>query len=262
MFSGRRSSAVSLTALAAAIAAMLAGCAAEPVVAAPDTTAASAMSPSATSPSPVSSTPATTASSTATSSTLASPAPSTHERVVTLGDSIMSGFGLSASEAWPRLLAERAHLSVINLACPGMGFVVQGDCGTPYAGLVPAVAALQPDLLIVESSSNDFWQDGDEIRYDTADTLESLHAAAPDARIVGLSTIWNDDPEVPDDTAVTSDALRDAVEAVGGTYIDIGQPLAGHPEWMQSDDVHPTAHGQKAIEQSVMSVLQSAGVLP
>jgi acyl-CoA thioesterase-1 len=113
----------------------------------------------------------------------------------------------------------------------------------------------------VQSSSNDFWQDADDIRTDTDDTVNQLRDAAPDARIVGLSTIWNDDPAVPDDTATTSDALRDAVDSVGGTFIDIGQPLVGHPEWMQDDDVHPTARGERAIEQTVFSALEDAGVL-
>ncbi|MDQ1083998.1 MULTISPECIES: SGNH/GDSL hydrolase family protein [Microbacterium] len=245
MISRHRASSVSLTVLAASAVALLSGCAADPVAPATAPTptfAAPMLAASAPSAPPVSS--------------------SATERVVTLGDSLMSGFGLSPRDAWPLLLAERAHISLTNLACPGMGFVVQGDCGTPYAGLVPAIAALQPDVLIVQSSSNDFWEDPDEIRYSTADTVDSLHAAAPGARIVALSTIWNDDPQVPDDTAVTSEALRDAVQAIGGTYIDLRQPLAGHPEWMQDDDVHPTARGQRAIEQTVMSALQEAGVLP
>ncbi len=247
MFSGRGAPAVSLAALSAAVVVLLAGCAGEPVTAVTTVSATPQFAPArlAASPSPVPSSSAT---------------PS--ERVVTLGDSVMSGFGLTARDAWPRLLAQRTHLSLVNLACPGMGFVVEGDCGTPYAGLVPAVAALQPDLIVVESSSNDFWQDADEIRFETADTVQRLHDAAPDALIVGLSTIWSDDPDVPDDTAVTSDALRDAVETVGGTYIDIGQPLVGHPEWMQSDDVHPTAGGQRAIEEAVASALRDASVLP
>lgn len=238
---GRRIRVAALTALSAGVLATLVGCASDlPQPAAAPTFAAPILeaSPSASSTS------------------------STPLRVVTLGDSLMSGFGLEPQQAWPTLLAGRAHVWLTNLACPGMGFVVQGDCGTTYAGLMPAVAALQPQLLIVESSSNDFWEDEDEIRTDTADTVDQLRAAAPDARIVGLSTIWNDDPEVPGDTKVTSDALKDAVDKVGGTFIDVGQPLAGHPEWMQEDDVHPTPRGQRAIEQTVMSALQDADVLP
>ncbi|MFS0794090.1 SGNH/GDSL hydrolase family protein [Microbacterium sp. 1P10AE] len=182
-------------------------------------------------------------------------------RIVTLGDSLMAGSGLERDEAWPQLLAQRDDVSVTNLACGGMGFVVSGECGTSYAGFSPAIAALQPELILVQSSSNDFWQDADDIRTDTNDTVNQLRDAAPDARIVGLSTIWNDDPAVPDDTATTSDALRDAVDSVGGTFIDIGQPLVGHPEWMQDDDVHPTARGERAIEQTVFSALEDAGVL-
>jgi len=236
---GRRAIVAALTALSAGVIATLPGCAAAVPSALP-TFAFPAIEPSAS----------------------ASATPSEPLRVVTLGDSLMSGFGLPPQQAWPMLLASRAHVSLTNLACPGMGFVVQGDCGTPYAGLVPAVAALQPELLVVESSSNDFWEDEDQLRVDTADTVDQLHSAAPDARIVGLSTIWNDDAEVPGDTKVTSDALKDAVESVGGTFVDVGQPLAGHPEWMQDDEVHPTPRGQRAIEQTVMSALQDAGVLP
>lgn len=202
-----------------------------------------------------------TPSSTPDADTVAAPL-SAPLRVVTLGDSLMAGSGLERDEAWPALLAQRDDLSITNLACGGMGFVVSGECGTSYAGFSPAVAALQPEVILVQSSSNDFWQDPDEIRADTDDTVTQLRDAAPDARIVGLSTIWNDEPEVPDDTATTSDALRSAVDSVGGMFVDVGQPLSGHPEWMQDDDVHPTAEGQQAIEQSVMTALQGAGVLP
>lgn len=238
---GRRIRGASMVALSAGVIAMVAGCASDPSQPATVPTFAAPVLEATPSP---------------------SPSPGTPLRVVTLGDSLMSGFGLEPQQAWPTLLAGRAHLWLTNLACPGMGFVVQGDCGTTYAGLVPAVAALQPQLLIVESSSNDFWEDEDEIRADTEDTVHQLRSAAPDARIIGLSTIWNDDPDVPGDTTVTSDALKNAVEKVGGSFIDVGQPLAGHPEWMQEDDVHPTPRGQRAIEQTVMSALQDADVLP
>lgn len=239
MTPARRRSAAPVAALLAGLVVTLAACAPEPAAPQPELTFG-VVSPAAA--------PATTAP----------PRP----RVVTVGDSLMSGAGLSIGEAWPDLMASRAHLALTNLACGGMGFVVEGECGTAYSGFAPAVAALQPDLLIVESSSNDFWQDPDEIRADTAATIEELHQAVPTARIVGLSTIWNDESDIPDDNAVTSDALRDAIDAVGGTHIDVGQPLLGHPEWLQDDDVHPTARGQKAIEQTIVSALQDADILP
>ena len=182
--------------------------------------------------------------------------------MVTVGDSLMSGLGLDLRDAWPVLLAGRAHLSLTNLACAGMGFVVSGGCGTPYEGFSPALAALQPQVIIVESSSNDFGQDPDDIHAETLTTVEQMHEAVPGALLVGLSTIWDDDDDMPEEVATTSEALRDALDVVGGVYVDVGQPLAGHPEWMQDDGVHPTARGQRAIEETVAARLREAGVLP
>lgn len=179
-------------------------------------------------------------------------------RVVTIGDSLMSGYGLDLGQAWPTILAGKAHVSMTSLACGGMGFVVSGDCGTPYSGLVPALAALQPDIVVVESSSNDFGENPDDVRAQTLTTVEEMHDAAPGARIFGLSTIWNDDTDVPDEVGSTSDDLSVAISLVGGTFLDVGQPLAGHPDWMQDDDVHPTARGQQAIAQAVLTQLTDA----
>lgn len=181
-------------------------------------------------------------------------------RVVTIGDSLMSGYGLELGQAWPSLLANKQHITLTNLACGGMGFVVSGDCGTPYAGLVPALAALQPDVVIVQSSSNDFGEDPEDVRAETLTTVEEMREAAPAALIVGLSTIWNDEDDLPDEVASTSDDLSDAVSLVDGIFIDVGQPLAGHPSWMQDDDVHPTARGQESIEEAVRAKLTDEGV--
>ncbi len=191
-----------------------------------------------------------------------SPSATTHLRVVTVGDSLMSGYGLSRSKAWPDLLAKDEHFSLVNLACGGMGFVVAGDCGTPYSGFIPAVIALDPDLVIIESSSNDFGELAADIDQSTLETMQQLRDGLPDVPIVALSTIWNDDLELPEDVDVTSLALQSAATATGATYLDVGQPLAGHPELMQFDDVHPTAAGQRAIATAVAGVLATAGVIP
>ncbi|MFT4210459.1 MAG: SGNH/GDSL hydrolase family protein [Microbacterium sp.] len=199
----------------------------------------------------------------ATTTPLASPTATTQLTTTTvmIGDSIMSGYGLETSQAWPALLADTEPLQLTNLACGGTGFVAVGDCGTDYAGFIPAVAALAPQLVVIESSSNDFDLPADQIAVATEDTVQQLHDAAPYALIVGLSTIWNDDTDVPGDVDVTSAALEQALDEVDGVFIDVGQPLAGHPEWMQDDDVHPTAAGQRVIAAVVAAKLKAAGVL-
>ena len=74
----------------------------------------------------------------------------------------------------------------------------------------------------------------------------SLHQAVPDARIIATSPIWDDDPAPVELTAVRH-AVRSAVTAVGGTYLDLGDPLLGHPELVAEDGVHPTDAGHQAL---------------
>ena len=182
--------------------------------------------------------------------------------VVTIGDSIMKGHGLPAAQAWPALLAVQDHWRLDNLACDGAGFLAIGDdadCGETFAGLVRKAAALHPRTVIVEGSSNDFGQDDDSLAAETVHQLQQLRAALPNAQIIGLSTIWGD-TAVPAQLADVDAQMRDAVHAVGGTFVSVGQPLSGHPEWMQSDDVHPTAAGQLALLGAVQTAFELAGI--
>jgi lysophospholipase L1-like esterase len=45
--------------------------------------------------------------------------------------------------------------------------------------------------------------------------------------------------------------LRKEVEAVEGDYVKIGSPLAGRPELIKDDGVHPTSAGQKVLAEAV-----------
>jgi acyl-CoA thioesterase-1 len=182
--------------------------------------------------------------------------------VVTIGDSIMKGHGLDADRAWPALMAAQDDWRLDNLACDGAGFLAVGDdadCGETFAGLVKKAAALHPRTVIVEGSSNDFGEDDDSLAAETLGQLQQLRAALPNAQIIGLSTIWGDTP-VPAQLTDVDAQVREAVQAVGGTFVSVGQPLSGHPEWMQRDDVHPTAAGQRALFGAVQSAFESAGI--
>lgn len=194
---------------------------------------------------------------------LPSPAsPFSDPTVVTIGDSIMKGHGLPAAQAWPALLAAHDDWRLDNLACDGAGFLAIGDdadCGETFAGLVRKAAALHPRTVIVEGSSNDFGQDDAPLAAETLSQLRQLRAALPTAQIIGLSTIWGD-TAVPSQLGDVDAQVREAVQAVGGTFVSVGQPLSGHPEWMQSDDVHPTAAGQLALFGAVQAAFREAGL--
>jgi acyl-CoA thioesterase-1 len=174
----------------------------------------------------------------------------------------MKGHGLDADQAWPALMATQDDWRLDNLACDGAGFLAVGDdadCGETFAGLVKKAAALHPRTVIVEGSSNDFGEDDDSLAAETLGQLQQLRSALPDAQIIGLSTIWGD-TAVPAQLTDVDAQVREAVQAVGGTFVSVGQPLSGHPEWMQRDDVHPTAAGQRALFGAVQSAFESAGI--
>jgi lysophospholipase L1-like esterase len=188
-------------------------------------------------------------------------APPTGTSVVTIGDSIMAGYGLdSASDAWPALLARAGHLEVTNLGCSSGGFVAVGSCGSDYAGLIDQAVAADPAIVVVQSSDNDFTESAASIDTATRRTMHAVRAALPKAEIIGLSTLWDQPGAVPDEVQETSASLRRAVTAVHGTFVDIGQPLAGHEALLQSDSEHPTVAGQHALLRAVLRNVRRAGV--
>lgn len=199
--------------------------------------------------------------SVASGSGTASPSAS-EEHVVTIGDSIMAGYGLDSEDrAWPTLLAAKDHFEVTNVACSGAGFINDGDaCNTHYDGLVSQAVAAKPTLVIVQSSDNDMGESAGDIQRATSETIEDIHSALPHAEIVGLSTLWDQPGSIPDEVPVSSDALEAAVTAVHGKYVDIGQPIAGGHGLLQSDSEHPTVAGQRVLADAIGKDLAQAGI--
>lgn len=177
------------------------------------------------------------------------------ERIVVIGDSVSGGHGLTPEQAWPALLARTERWQLTNLSCDGAGVVAEGDqdeCASAYPGLVKRAVDLRPRVVFVQASSNDLGEDDAQVTSATDQLVALVHRDLPEARVVGLSAVWNEQAP-PAQLATISHALHRAVRRDGGTYVDVGQPLSGHPEWMQSDDVHPTARGQRALEAGVIA---------
>lgn len=189
-----------------------------------------------------------------------SAASGTRAVVVTLGDSVMAGYGLDAQEAWPALLAQDDGIPVTNLACSGAGFTTTGSCGSDFPGLIPKAVAAHPAILLIQSSDNDVNAADSDVIADTAQTVHELHAALPDTLIVGLSTLWTQPSTPPPTIALSTDALRRAVDSAGGVFVDIGQPLHPGSGLLQADDEHPTPAGQRVLLAAITRALQRAGV--
>lgn len=180
--------------------------------------------------------------------------------VVTIGDSIMAGLGIDPDDAWPELLASSTGTDVVNLGCSGAGFLAIGDCGTDFDGLVDEAIVFSPDFVIVQSSDNDLDASEDEIADATTSAIDRLHEALPDAQIVGIGALWHLDDEQPEEITWSSTALQEAVEADGGIFVSIGQPLRDHPELLQWDGEHPNEEGQRVLSDAVARALDGAGI--
>ncbi|UFU13226.1 SGNH/GDSL hydrolase family protein [Curtobacterium sp. C1] len=176
------------------------------------------------------------------------------ERIVVIGDSITAGHGLTPEQAWPSLLARTERWQLTNFSCDGAGVVAEGDadeCASAYPTLVRRAVDERPQVVFIQASSNDLGEDDAVVKSQTDQLVAEVHRLLPAARVVGLSAIWNEQAP-PAQLAKISHAMHRAARKDGGTYVDIGDPLRGHADWMQSDDVHPTARGQRAIEASVI----------
>jgi acyl-CoA thioesterase-1 len=202
-------------------------------------------------------------SSSSTAQTLAESAvPTTAPVVVTIGDSIMKGAGLDPAEAWPALLGQAKGWTVTNLGCNGAGFVQIGDaddCNGDFSTLVPKAVALNPSIVIIAGSSNDLGISDTALIAQTNAVVTALHTQLPFATIAGISPVWGD-TATPRQMSDINAQVQDAIAQVGGTYLEIGQPLADQRDLLQGDDVHPTADGQQVLAKAIQTAADTAQI--
>jgi len=176
--------------------------------------------------------------------------------VVAIGDSIMDGHGVTPSRAWPQLIGEATDWQLTDLASDGSGFATLGDDGDTFHDQAVEAVALNPDIVIIAASSNDLDQDPDTVAQATSATFDYLRDALPQARIIALNAFWGADTP-PAELSQLDTAVEDAAAATGAHYLDIGQPLAGHPELMQFDAVHPTAKGLLVLAAAIAKAIRA-----
>ncbi|MEN2741988.1 SGNH/GDSL hydrolase family protein [Microbacterium sp. X-17] len=176
-----------------------------------------------------------------------------HPVVAIVGDSIESGMGLEPFEAWPALVAVDRRWGLQNFSEPGAGFVAVGATNADFNGQIDQAIAAKANVVLIGASDNDLGQDDAAVAKAMAAAVERLSDALPKAHLIGYNALTGEASD--SDLAPLNDALKQAVTAAGGKWIDLGQPYRGQVGLVQDDGEHPTLEGQQAIASVVLSRL-------
>ncbi len=179
---------------------------------------------------------------------------------VAIGDSISHGRGVLPAQAWPEQVAATRKWALDDVAINGSGFAKQGWGGFTYDAQVDTALRLHPRIVLIAATRNDLTVDDRVLRARTGQVLDRIRSALPDATIIGTSAVWGDNTPPARLSAVDA-VVRQAVTGVGGTFLDLGFPLAGHPELLQADHIHPNAAGQGVVAGVVERALDAAHII-
>ena len=166
-------------------------------------------------------------------------------------------FGLSACTS-AAALDEPIVVPVVPIATSDGPRTIFGEGDLPSF-----IIADNPDVVIVTMGLNDnftFHSQSDELRANITGDFDRLTTELPDVRLIVVEPFWYKD-ERPDSVDVIISWVHDAAAAVGADCIpDASYWLAGHPEWMASDGLHPNDDGYAAIATEMDQALRTLGL--
>jgi acyl-CoA thioesterase-1 len=161
--------------------------------------------------------------------------------VVWIGDSYTEGSVDGVFDRFAVTIGRDLCWDDYTLAKGGTGYTNPGDPrggGTIYADRVDEAVDLKPDLVIIQGSTNDKGPGAEAAAIDLYDELE---AKIPSAQLVVVGPF---DPPGSKNVA-TRDAIRDAAESRGLTFIDSYGWL--NPDEYGDDGVNPNEQGHRVI---------------
>jgi acyl-CoA thioesterase I len=175
-----------------------------------------------------------------------------------VGDSLTAGSGVTKIEyRWSTLVANYFGWGEQNLAQGGTGYVRTGgqasckqDFCPAFPARVPDIAKINPDVVFILGGRNDAILQTADVYPAVKKFYTDLRAALPNVTIIAVSTFW-DNRDAPASVPALNDVIRAEVQAVGGTFIDVGEPYAGKPELIGKDGVHPTDEGYALLAKTI-----------
>jgi lysophospholipase L1-like esterase len=201
------------------------------------------------------------------------PAGAADLKIACVGNSITYGYGLDnpATQSYPTdldtLLGSGYAVSNFGVSSKTMIKAVS-DAYWTQSAFTQAMAS-QPDMVVIELGTNDckdyIWpyykQDFQPDYVSMIDTFRNL-PSHPQVWAILPPPAQNSGWSMYDTTIVRQ--VNPAILAVAlrkaAPVIDLHTAMSGHPEWFQSDTVHPTAAGAKQLAKFVAAYLLHAPV--
>lgn len=176
-------------------------------------------------------------------------------RLAALGDSLTAGWGVPAEDAFPvkleSALAQKGyHVTIAN-------FGVSGDTTAGGLARLPAVLAQKPDGVIVELGANDVLRGlpAQAARANLDAILSRLKAEGIPILLCGLRIPKN----YGEDYAAAFEAAYAELAKTSGAvlYPYFLDGVAGHPDLLQSDGLHPNAAGVDGIVSGILPACET-----
>jgi hypothetical protein len=201
------------------------------------------------------------ASATSSPSARAASSSPAHPVVAFLGDQYIGGDGAtSPTLRWTSLVAANLGWTERNFAFGDTGYSTGGKVkgGNPYTSRIPAIAAAKPSIVIVAGGRYDIQSSNGptQIKAGVTATFTALRAALPNATIIAENPLWSASSPPPALALIAAD-VQQAVAAVGGRYLYIGQPLIGTPGVLASNPADPNDAGYTALAKAFETAYSS-----
>jgi lysophospholipase L1-like esterase len=186
-----------------------------------------------------------------------------HPRALFFGDSYFVGGGCS-----PDAKQDMAYLAGTDL---GYRPTVRGAGGTgfvaanpeydlpPYLGQIHdgALDLRNPELVVIAGGSNDVGRPVGQVKKNAKKVLRIAREKYPRALLILVGPL---DPYGGyDDSIPIRDGLRAVAKQLDVPFVDDMTWLAGHPEWLCDDYVHPTYAAHVPLGQRLAMALRKRG---
>lgn len=189
----------------------------------------------------------------------AAPAPGEPPRALFFGDSYTVGFG---GDGYVQRTAELMGWTPVVNAQGGTGYL--NPSATPgqtsYYGRLSEVLPADPDVVLVQGSTNDAGEPVAAVETAAAEFYRGLQAAVPTARVVVVGPLAPPgvDPQV---IAEIRDALARASQSAGLPFVDpIAEGWLTPPEGYYFDTIHPNDAGYTEMAERLAAALRDAGL--